>query len=151
MPPDVYDRRGSLLRDQLLRFAVVGVVCTIVYLACFVGFAATMPAQVANAAALLLSALLNTAANRRLTFGVVGRAGAVQHHVQGIAVYGVGLAITAGSLAALGAAHPHPSATEQAVVLIAATAVATAARFVLLRSWVFAWPSDADAPGTRRA
>ena len=53
-----------------------------------------MPALAANATALLLTAIANTAANRRLTFGVRGRAEAMRHQVQGLMVFGAGLALT---------------------------------------------------------
>ena len=43
-----------------------------------------MGAQAANVVALLVTAVANTAANRRLTFGVRGRDGAARHQVQGL-------------------------------------------------------------------
>jgi hypothetical protein len=56
-------------------------------------------AQQASLLALLLTAVGNTAANRRLTFGLRGTRGLAHHHLQGLVVFGLGLALTSGSLA----------------------------------------------------
>ena len=74
----------------------------------------SLGAQPANLVALLLTAVANTAANRRLTFGVSGRAGAGRHQVQGLAVFGLGLALTSGSLALLHAASRRAAARGRA-------------------------------------
>jgi hypothetical protein len=84
-----------------------------------------------------VSAVANTAANRRLTFGVRGRGGAVRHQAQGLVVFGIGLALTSGSLAALSAATSEPSHSTELAVLIAANLAATVLRFLLFRAWVF--------------
>ena len=62
--------------------------------------AARSGAQGANLVALVLTAVFNTAANRRLTFGVRGRDGVAASQLRGFVVFGVGLALTSGSLAA---------------------------------------------------
>jgi len=46
-----------------------------------------LAAQAANALALALSAVANTAANRRFTFGVRGRAGLLRQHGMGALVF----------------------------------------------------------------
>ena len=63
----------------------------------------------ANLIALLLTAIGNTAANRRFTFGVGGRGNVARHHVEGLIVFGIALAITSGALGVLHAvvAEPH--------------------------------------------
>ncbi|MFD8013823.1 glycosyltransferase, partial [Streptomyces sp. NPDC059762] len=86
---------GGLAR-QLVGFCVVGVVSTLLYLALYSLFRLGAGAQLANAAALLVSAVANTAANRRLTFGVRGRDRAVRHQAQGLVVLAIGLALTSG-------------------------------------------------------
>ena len=58
-------------------------------------------AQAANLVALLLTAIANTAANRRFTFGVAGASKAARHHVEGLIVFAIALAITSGALALL--------------------------------------------------
>ncbi|MFD0269719.1 glycosyltransferase [Streptomyces sp. NPDC127106] len=125
------------LARQLLGFCTVGVLSTLCYLALYSLFRLGTGPQLANAAALLLSAVANTAANRRLTFGVRGRAQAVRHQAQGLVVFAVGLALTSGSLAALGAATADPGHGTELAVLITANLAATVLRFLLFRAWVF--------------
>jgi putative flippase GtrA len=125
------------LARQLVGFCVIGVLSTLVYLALFSLFRLGTGSQVANALALLLSAFGNTAANRRLTFGVRGRDQAVRHQAQGLVVFAIGLALTSGSLAALHAATDRPDHSTELGVLIAANLAATVLRFLLFRAWVF--------------
>jgi putative flippase GtrA len=118
---------------QIARFAAIGLVSTLAYVGLYAAFRGTMAAQVANALALLVTAVANTAANRRLTFDVRGRVNAVRHQLQGLGVFALALAVTSGSLAALIAATRHPSRPLEITVLVIANLVATALRFVLLR------------------
>ncbi|MER8037669.1 bifunctional glycosyltransferase family 2/GtrA family protein [Streptomyces hydrogenans] len=127
---------GGLAR-QLVGFCVVGVLSTLFYLALYSLFRLGTGAQLANAAALLVSAVANTAANRRLTFGVRGRDRAVRHQAQGLVVFAIGLALTSGSLAALGAATGDPAHSTELAVLVVANLAATVLRFLLFRLWVF--------------
>jgi putative flippase GtrA len=97
---------------------------------------------------LLLTAVANTAANRRLTFGISGRSNAARHQVKGLIAFGLGLALTSGSLAVLG----HAGRLTEICVLLAANLVATVIRFLLYRYWVFGRterPPDAWPPGRR--
>ncbi|WP_369218191.1 glycosyltransferase [Streptomyces flavofungini] len=125
------------LARQLVGFCVVGALSTLCYLLLYSGFRTFTGSQAANALALLVSAVGNTAANRRLTFGVRGRDRAVRHQAQGLVVFAIGLALTSGSLAALGAASGDPAHATELAVLIAANLAATVLRFLLLRAWVF--------------
>ncbi|WP_251094068.1 bifunctional glycosyltransferase family 2/GtrA family protein [Streptomyces sp. Caat 7-52] len=125
------------LARQLVGFCVVGGLSTLFYLLLYSAFRQFGGAQTANAPALLVSAVANTAANRRLTFGVRGRGGAVRHQAQGLVVFGIGLALTSGSLAALSAATDSPAHSTELAVLIAANLAATVLRFLLFRAWVF--------------
>jgi putative flippase GtrA len=127
---------GSLLR-QSVRFATVGVASTVAYLLLFMLLHGWLGAQAANLIALLVTAIGNTAANRRFTFGVAGGNAVARHHVEGLIVFGIALAITSGSLVALHAVAPEPGRYIDAAVLVAANLLATAVRFVLLRGWVF--------------
>ncbi|WP_369197523.1 glycosyltransferase [Streptomyces djakartensis] len=142
---EIEDVPGGLAR-QLVGFCVVGALSTLFYLLLYSGFRAVTGPQTANALALLVSAVGNTAANRRLTFGVRGRAGAVRHQAQGLVVFGIGLALTSGSLAALDAATSAPAHSTELAVLVAANLAATVLRFLLLRAWVF---PDRRTDGTR--
>ncbi|MFC8606873.1 glycosyl transferase, partial [Streptomyces olivaceus] len=63
-------------------------------------------------------------------------------------VFGIGLALTSGSLAALNAASADPDHSTELAVLIAANLAATVLRFLLFRAWVFPdAPPAAPAPG----
>ncbi|MFG3258754.1 glycosyltransferase [Streptomyces sp. NPDC048172] len=139
---------GGLAR-QLAGFCVVGGFSTLLFLGLYSLFRTGTGPQFANALALLLSALGNTAANRRLTFRVRGRDGAVRHQAQGLLVFATGLALTSGSLAALDAAGPDASHSTELAVLIAANLAATVLRFLLFRTWVFA-AEEERAPAGRR-
>ncbi|WP_328417144.1 bifunctional glycosyltransferase family 2/GtrA family protein [Micromonospora sp. NBC_00389] len=121
------------LPRQLVRFAAVGVASTLAYLLLFVATRGAFGAQPANLLALLVTAVANTAANRRLTFGISGRRHAGRHHVQGLLAFALGLALTSGSLAVLHAVDAAPTRLVELAVLVAANLAATVLRFVLLR------------------
>ena len=126
-------RTGS----QIAIFAMVGVASTAAYAVLFLLLRTVTGGQVANLLALLLTAIGNTAANRRLTFGVRGPRHRVRHQLQGLAVFGAGLAMTSGSLYLLHrlASAPHPAI--EVLVLTAANLVVTLMRFVAMRVWIF--------------
>jgi len=138
---------------QVVRFAAIGVLSTLAYLLLFVLLRGMAGAQVANFLALGLTAVGNTAANRRLTFGVRGRTNAVRHQFQGFGIFLVGLAITSGSLTLLHLSNPEPRYLTEISVLVGANLVATAVRFVLLRGWVFRHrpAASAEQPAAPRA
>ncbi|WP_236790668.1 bifunctional glycosyltransferase family 2/GtrA family protein [Amycolatopsis sp. GM8] len=124
------------LATQLVRFAVIGVGSTLAYLVLFLLLRVGMGAQVANLVALLLTAIANTAANRRFTFGVRGSSGAGRHQFEGLIVFGLGLALTSGSLALLHSGG-EPGRFAELIVLVLANLAATVLRFLLFRNWVF--------------
>jgi putative flippase GtrA len=133
------DLRGMarVARRQLPSFAAIGVVSTLAYLGLFWLLRSVMGAVAANALALLATAVANTAANRRFTFGVTGRHRRLRQHAEGLVVFGLGLAMTTGALGLLARADPDGGRGAELAVLVAANAAATLVRFVLLRSWVF--------------
>ncbi len=124
------------MAGQVIRFVSVGVASTIAFALLYLLLHTHVGAQTANFLALAITAVLNTAANRRFTFGVRGRTGLVRHHLFGWAVFLFGWAVTAGSLAALHLAVPDSSRGVELAVLIIANLVATATRFAGLR-WIF--------------
>src|SRR5207249_8105789 len=62
--------RHRRLAGQLARFAVVGAASTVAYVLLYLLLRGSMAAQAANATALLVTAVANTAVNRRVTFGI---------------------------------------------------------------------------------
>ena len=128
--------RGAL--RQLVRFTVIGVVMTLAYLLLYVALRGAWGAQGANLIAWVATALADTAANRRLTFGLSGRTGAARAQAEGLLVFGTGMAITSGSLIVLSALVGSPAQWLELGVLVAANLVAGLLRFSLLRHWVFA-------------
>ncbi|WP_245886830.1 bifunctional glycosyltransferase family 2/GtrA family protein [Umezawaea tangerina] len=125
----------GLLR-QLVRFAAIGVTSTLAYLLLFLLLRGGLGAQGANLVSLLVTAIANTAANRRFTFGVRGRDGAGRHQFEGLIVFGLGLALTSGSLALLHSST-DPGQVAEVAAVVGANLIATVLRFLLLRNWVF--------------
>lgn len=125
------------LVTQVATFAVVGVFSTVAYGVLYLLLRGAMDAQLANALALAGTAVANTTANRRLTFGLRGRHDLVRHQSQGLVVFGAGLAVTSGTLWAferlVGGGHPVAEVT----VLTIANLLVTVGRFLALRGWVF--------------
>jgi putative flippase GtrA len=122
---------------QVLRFATIGVASTLAYLALYLVLRQGFSAEGANGISLLLTAVGNTAANRRWTFSVRGSNGAARQQLQGLVVFGLALALTTGSLGLLHSVTATAGRLLEVTVLATANAVATALRFVLLRGWVF--------------
>ncbi|MCX2928878.1 glycosyltransferase [Mycobacterium sp. CVI_P3] len=125
---------------QLVRFGLIGIASTIAFALLYLSLHPALGAQAANLTALLLTALVNTAANRAFTFGIRGRAGAARHHVHGLLVFGFGLAITSGSLYLLHRFDPTVGKVAELSILVMANLVATLVRFVALRR-VFGAPT----------
>jgi len=126
------------LRRPVMRFAIIGLVSTAAYAMLYLILRQRLGPDSANALALALTAVANTQANRRFTFGVRGRNGLLRQHAAGAAVYVIALAITAGALDFLGAMDRHPPRTLELAVLLLASVLATVTRYAALRTWVFA-------------
>jgi glycosyltransferase involved in cell wall biosynthesis len=135
------DLRGVarlMAAGPVARFMTVGVMSTLAYALLFVLLRTPLGAVAANAFALALTAVANTAANRRFTFLIRGPAGLLRHHVSGAVVYLLTLGLTSGALGVLHGLDAAPSRPLELGVLVAASATATVTRYVALRSWVFA-------------
>ncbi len=132
LPAPVPGVPGGLL-GQLVRFGLIGVLSTCAYFVIYLGLREFSGAQVANLVALLITAVANTAANRKMTFGVNGGKDALKHHAGGLVAFGIGLALTSGSLWLLNSLVSGPHRGAEIVVLILANALATVVRFLALR------------------
>ncbi|WP_141575252.1 bifunctional glycosyltransferase family 2/GtrA family protein [Actinomadura sp. WMMA1423] len=135
---------------QLPVFAVIGAVSTIAQLILFVLLRLVMGPLWANALSLVATTVGNTAANRRFTFGVTGPGRALRQQLEGGAAFLLGLALSTGGLALLHAAAPGAGRGVEVAAVVAANAVATLVRFLLMRAWIF-HPRRLGAPPARPA
>lgn len=131
--PWVWREPSGRLLGQLVRFAVVGLLSTVAYLVLYLLLRSVIDAQAANLAALLATAIANTAANRRMTFGVRGSEKLITHHAGGLIAFGIGLGLTSGSLWLLHHSVTTPGRSAEVAVLVIANAISTVVRFLALR------------------
>jgi putative flippase GtrA len=129
---------SGALGSQVALFAAVGAVSTAAYAVLYLLLQGWLGAFWANALALVATAVANTAANRRITFGVRGAGRLVRHQLQGLVILAVGLGVTSGCLWLLHAGSSHPGRLTEIAVLTGANLVVTVMRFVAMRVWVFA-------------
>ena len=137
----VDDLRGVarlMAAGPVARFMGVGVLSTLAYAMLFLALRSPLGAAGANALALALTAIGNTAANRRLTFGIRGRVGLLRQHLMGAIVFFLTLGLTSGALTVLHGLDATPARPLELGVLIAASTAATVTRYVALKTWVFA-------------
>lgn len=121
------------LVGELVRFAAVGLGSTLAYVMLYVGLRTPLGPAGSNLSALAVTTIGNTAANRRLTFGVTGADGLIRDHLGGALAFGIALALTTGAIAVLRVAAPTATWQLEVLVLLAASLVATAVRFSVLR------------------
>ncbi len=126
---------GSTVR-QLASFAAIGVVSTAAYVVLYGALRISLGPGASNVVALLATAAGNTAANRRLTFGVRNRSGALRDQAGGLVALVVAIAITTLAVGILGAVAPGAGRAAELAVLVGANVLATACRFLLLRRWI---------------
>ena len=137
----------QVVADQLLRFAGVGLISTVGYLFLFVAWRPLAGPYGANALALAICTVFNTAVHKELARSMYGpsRRGRVAAVTAGL--FAVSLALTT---AALFVAQ-QIAGTSLAVELLAVTAanaLAAILRFAVLRAWVFrpATPAPNNVP-----
>lgn len=122
---------------QLVRFTGVGIICTATSLALYALLRPWLGPQLANAVALVLTSLMNTALNRRLTFRIAGQHRMARDHLHGVIVIAVALVITGGSLGVLHWVHPEATVADELWTTTLSGFLATAVRFTMLRHWIF--------------
>jgi putative flippase GtrA len=144
VPTAIADLRGVArlaMAAPLVRFLGIGVASTLAYALLFLALAAPLGSVLASAVALALTAVVNTAANRRLTFGIRGRRRLGRQHLAGFIVFLIALGLTNAALGVLRGLDPHPPRLLEAAVLVAASLAATVTRYYALAAWVFRAPS----------
>jgi putative flippase GtrA len=126
------------LSQQVIRFAGVGLVTTVLHLGLFAALVrGGAGSQLANGVALVIATLANTGINRAWTFGISGRKRLAIHHGQALVIFAITYAATTLALALLGVVAPGASTMVQTAVVLVANVLSTAARFVAMRSWIF--------------
>ena len=122
--------------EQLVRFVSIGAVSTVVFATIFLMLHGPVGPVAADVIALGVCTVINTAANRRLTFNLRGRTRRVRQQLRGLAAALLPLGLNLAALAcasALGVTEAVPLV----LLLTLANAVASLAKFVLLQHWVF--------------
>jgi glycosyltransferase involved in cell wall biosynthesis len=127
---------SQVAADQLLRFAGVGAISTLGYLFLFIAWRPIAGNFGANALALAICTLFNTAVHRELARSMQG-----SRHRGRFAGVSAGLFAISLALTSLGLVAAHAvSASSLPVALVAvivANAAASVLRFAILRAWVF--------------
>jgi putative flippase GtrA len=124
------------LGREVIVFGAIGVVSTAAYAVLYLALRTVVGPIAANGLALVVTAVGNTAANRRFTFGVRDGRSMARDQVGGMVALAVALAITTTAANLLAGLAPHAGRLVELAVLVAANALATVARFVLLRGWI---------------
>jgi putative flippase GtrA len=130
------------MATPIARFVAVGIVSTIAYALLYALLRTPLGASGANALALAVTAVGNTQANRRFTFGIIGRHGLARQHAAGAVVFAIALGLTAAALELLHSVDPRPATILEVAVLVTASTFATITRYVALKTWVFARASQ---------
>jgi putative flippase GtrA len=137
-------RTHEVASDELMRFAGVGILSTLGYLFLFVAWRPVLGPVGANAVAMAIATLFNTAVHRELSQDRDGRTR--RGHMAAVAagLYAVSLALTTLALLVAGWVAPGALLVELGA-LTAANALAATVRFSVLRAWIFR-PRPAPAP-----
>jgi glycosyltransferase involved in cell wall biosynthesis len=118
--------------EQLIQFAGVGVVSTLAYLFLFVASRPVLGLFAANALAIAITTLGNTAAHREFSH----RLHATRFVAMASQLFCISLGVTSAALAVVRVTDPR-SLPLTIVAVLAAHALAAILRFSVLRAWVF--------------
>ena len=142
-------RSNEVPADQLLRFAGVGLVSTLGYLFLFIAWRPLLGPFGANAIAMAIATLFNTAVHRELSRTADGQARRGRLLAVAGGLYLVSLGLT--TLGLVVAQWVAPGALlAQLVALTVANLIAAVVRFAVLRAWIFR-PSARTTPGALEA
>lgn len=127
---------GNSTFAQLTRFAVVGLLSSLLYAAVFVSLG-PLGDLVANLLGMVASTMLANELHRRLTFHATADVGWLRAQLQGGGLAVVGLTITSLALLGLESVVPGASWLVQVLMVGAITGGIGLVRFAALRAWVF--------------
>jgi len=141
VPTAIEDLRGvwRLMRSgpsRLVRFGIVGVTSTIAYVVIYLAVRELATPSLANVFSLAITALANTAANRRFTFGLQGRGGLAGDYAAGLTAFVFTLLMTSAAAEALRVFFPGVPHLVEVAALTAANLLATLCRYLLFRGWM---------------
>ena len=129
-------RSNEVAADQLMRFAGVGVVSTLGYLFLFIAWRPLFGAFGANAIAMAIATLFNTAVHRELSRTADGQARRGRLFAVASGLFLVSLGLT--TLGLVVAQWIAPGAlVAQLIALTVANLIAAVFRFAVLRAWIF--------------
>jgi hypothetical protein len=135
---------NQVASDQLMRFAGVGAISTLGYLFLFIAWRPVAGDFGANALALGICTLFNTAVHRELARNLHGSGAQGRFVGLSTGLFAVSLALTTLGLMA---AHALSNTLPVAIVAVTlANAAASVLRFAILRAWVFRPNSGPVAP-----
>ncbi len=126
----------EVFADELLRFAGVGAVSTLCYVALFAAFRSALGSYAANALAIGLCSLANTAVHRGLIGATRDRFGRWVRWMGALSLLAISLGFTTLALAATRAAGLE-SIVPELFALTVANLAAAFVRFAVLRTWLF--------------
>jgi putative flippase GtrA len=127
---------SQVAADQLLRFAGVGAISTLGYLFLFIAWRPIAGDFGANALALAICTLFNTAVHKELARNMPGSRHGRRFAGVSAGLFAISLGLTSLGLLAAHALSPSSLAVALVAVLVA-NAAASVLRFAILRAWVF--------------
>jgi len=122
--------------SRIVRFATVGIASTLAYGLIYLALRELAAPWLANLVALIVTAVANTAANRRFTFGVQGRRGAATDYAAGLTAFLIALVLTTGAGDALRHLMPGAPHLLEVAAMTGANLIATLCRYAMFRGWM---------------
>ncbi|MFB7652795.1 MULTISPECIES: GtrA family protein [unclassified Streptomyces] len=135
-PPRVPAARRTVWSREVGWFVAIGVVSTVGQAALYWALRLWWPPAAANLVSLLVLTVLNTEANRRLTFRHAD-AGPVRAHLGAGGLFVLGYLVTSGAVLWFRHEQPGASPAAETAVLAATSVAVTVVRFLVLRLAVF--------------
>lgn len=129
--------RRSLLAQQAWRFVLVNSCCTVLTIALYLVLTTLVDQVVANVLAFAVTTVVSSTANRVITFGQSHTVSKLRYYTQSLLTFLYYCTSSTIALDLLGIVVTRPTSTEQAIAVCAVSVLGGAARFFLLRGWVF--------------